>query len=403
MRVPSWLSPWWQARRTVAGLALQPNGASWVVMAGTHKAPDTLCCAECVDIPADVQVATGPSWDAQAGGEWLRGLLRAQDHRLDGICFSVDDACVKTYTFGLPQVLRGDDLHFQLMAELEALHAEGLSQMCVAYAPVGSVAADAQPSAVQRYRVGVIARAHINGLEQMARAAGVRVWAIEPRADAVERIQNAELLSMLPSASVALGLSCDTAFGLALGAWTNTGLRFSPSRAQQARQMQLTWWTRTALASSVGALLGGVLAVFLALWPRPSVSTSDVQTSQRVLDAAKQEEQVLRGQLQQAQSLAQWWRTQASWQHHTVQWSRVLAQEAHGVWVSQVQLKDGHWVLQGEALSSAHVHQLLQALKALEIWTHPPHTQRLQLTHGVSTRVMSTWQFRIEADLKAGV
>lgn len=403
MRVPSWLSPWRQARRTVAGLALQPNGASWVVMAGPHKAPDTLCCAECLDIPADVQVATGSAWEVQAGGEWLQSFLRAGDHRIDGICFSVDDVWVKTYTVVLSQALHGDDLHFQLMAELEALHAEGLSQMHVAYAPVGSVAADAQPSAVQRYRVGVIARAHIDGLEQMARAAGVRVWAIEPRADAIERIQNAELVSMLPLASVALGLSCDTAFGLALGAWTNTGLRFSPSRAQQARQMQRTWWTRTALASSVGILLGGVLAVFLALWPRPSVSTSDVQTSQRALEAAKKEALAFEAQLQQAQSLAQWWRTQASWQHHTVQWSRVLAQEVQGVWVSQVQQQDGHWVLQGEALSSAHVHQLLQALKALEIWAHPPHTQRLQFTHGVPTRLVSTWQFRIEADLKPGV
>jgi len=360
-----------------------------------------LCCAERLDLPADLQIGVTAAWDGQAFGAWLRAFLRAQDHQVDGICLSVDDAWVSTYTIGLPQVLNGDDLHFQLMAELEALHPPGLSQMCVAYARVDVASTQEPPSAVQRYRVGVVAQAHVQALEQMARTAGVPVWAIEPRADAVQRTQDNDLLSALPEASVALGLQCDAAFGLALGGWADAGLRFSPSRAQQALLTRRAWWARTAATASAGALLACVGVAGWAAWLQPPTDGVDGAASQRALDAAQQEEAALRTQVQQAQALDQWWHAQTAWQQQTAQWGRVLAQQTHGVWVSEVQQHEGHWVVQGEALSSAHVHRLLQALTALEIWSQAPRAQRLQLSHGASTRMASTWQFRIEADLKA--
>jgi len=401
MRVPSWLSLGRQARRTVAAWAWCPDGMDWVVLAGSSRAPDTLCCAERLDLPADLQAGVTAAWDGQAFGQWLRAFLRAQDHQVDGICLSVDDAWVSTYTIGLPQVLNGDDLHFQLMAELETLHPPGLSQMCVAYARVEATSTQEPPSAVQRYRVGVVAQAHVQALEQMARTAGVPVWAIEPRADAVQRTQGNDLLTALPGASVALGLQCDAALGLALGGWADAGLRFSPSRAQQALHTRRVWWARTAAAASAGALLTCVGVAGWAAWLQSPTDGVDVAASLRALDAAQQEEAALRTQVQQAQALTQWWHAQTAWQHQTAQWGRVLAQQAHGVWVSEVQQHEGHWVVQGEALSSAHVHQLLQALTALEIWAQAPRAQRLQLSHGASTRMASTWQFRIEADLKA--
>ena len=400
MRFPSWLRPWRQTRRTVAGCVLRPDGMDWVVLAGSSMAPDTLCCAEQLDIPADLQAGVTAAWDGQAFGQWLRAFLRGQDHSIDGICMSVNDAWVSTYTIGLPQVLNGDDLHFQLMAELEALHLPGLSQMCVAYARVDVASTQEPPSAVQRYRVGVVAQAHVQVLEQMARTAGVPVWAIEPHADAVQRTQQNDLLAALPAASVAVGLQCDAAFGLALGSWADAGLRFSPSRAQQALQTRRAWWARTAAAASAGALLACVGVSGWAAWLQPPTDGVDVAASQRALDAAKQQELALRTQVQQTQALTQWWHAQTALQHQTAQWGRVLAQQAHGVWVSEVQQHEGHWVVQGEALSSAHVHQLLQALTAVDIWTRAPRAQRLQLSHGASTRMASTWQFRIEADLK---
>ena len=401
MRVPTWLTPWRQTRRTVAGCVLRPDGMDWVVLAGPPSAPDTLCCAEQLDIPVALQADAATAWDGPAFGQWLRSFLRAHDHPIDGICMSVDDAWVSTYTVGLAQALRGDDLHFQLMAELEALHLPDLSQMCVAYARVDLALTQEPPSAVQRYRVGVVAQAHVQALEQMARTAGVPVWAIEPRADAVQRTQDKDLLSALPGASVALSLQCDAALGLALGGWADACLRFSPSHAQQALHTRRAWWARTAATASAGALLACVAVAGWAAWLQPPTDGVDVVTSQRALDAAQQEEAALRTQVQQAQALSEWWHAQTAWQHQTAQWGRVLAQQAHGVWVSEVRQHEGHWAVQGEALSSAHVHQLLQALTALDIWTQAPRAQRLQLSHGASTRMASTWQFRIEADLKA--
>lgn len=399
MHVPSWLSPWRQVRRTVAGLALQAGGVDWVIMAGTPLAPDTLCCAEHLKLPVQLQTALAAG-NMQAVGAWLRGFVRERDHQVEGVCLAVDDAWVSTYMVNLPQALSGDDVHFQLMAELEALHVQGLSHTCVAYTPVAADLTPESLSAVQRYQVGVIAQARVEALEHMAQAADMRVLAIEPSAEAVQRTQSSDNLSALPVASVALGLQCEVAFGLALGAWTNTGLRFSPSPAQQARHMRRLWWTRTAAVLSVGVVSGGVLAAGLATWSMSPTDRPDAAASQRALNAAKQEELALRTQVQQAQARTQWWRTQTAWQHRTVQWSQVLAQHAHGVWVSQVHQQDRHWVVQGEALSSAHMQQLLHALNALDIWAQAPHAQRLQLTQDAATRVMATWQFRIEADLK---
>jgi hypothetical protein len=368
-------------------------------MAGTPLAPDTLCCAEHLVWPAELQAAR-LAGNMQAVGEWLRGFLRERDHQVEGVCLAVDDAWVSTYRVNLPQALSGDDVHFQLMAELETLHAQGLSQMCIAYTPVAAALVPESPLAVQRYQVGVVAQARVEALEHMVRAAEMRVLAIEPSAEAVQRTQGSDNLSALPVASVALGLQCEVAFGLALGAWIDTGLRFSPSPAQQARQMRRLWLTRTAATVGAGVVAGGVLAAGLAAWSMSATDRPDAAANQRALNAAKQEELALRTQLQQVKTRTQWWRTQTAWQHRTVQWSQVLAQHAHGVWVSQVYQQDRHWVVQGEALSSAHVQQLLQALNALDIWVQAPQAQRLQLTQGAATRVMATWQFRIEADLK---
>jgi len=200
-----------------------------------------------------------------------------------------------------------------------------------------------------------------------------------------------------------LDLQCDAALGLALGGWADPCLRFSTNRTPQEAHTRCAWWTRTAATISAGALLACVGVAGWAAWSQPPTDGLDVEANQRVLDAAKQEELALRTQVQHTQALTQWWHTQTAWQNQTAQWGRVLAQQAHGVWVSQVQQHDGHWVVQGEALSSAHVHQLLQALTALDIWIQAPRAQRLQLSHGTSTRMVSTWQFRIEADLKASL
>ena len=402
MRIPSWLTPWRQARRAVAGMAIGLDGVDWVVMTGSSSAPDGLCCAERLDVPAWMH-HHAKVLDAQALGHWLRAFLRARDHQVDGIGLSVEEAWLTYHELDLAQGLQGDDLHFQLLADLRALYPQGLSELCVAYECLGAVSVDDKPATSQRYRVAVIARERIDALEQMARHAGLQVLAIEPSAQAVRRTQDSAHLSALPVASAALGLQCEAALGVALGAWSATSLSFSPSRQQQARRVRHTLWTQMATRLGAGALLGSVLAVCLSFFAVWQDDGADAAATVHALDTAKQEALAAQAQWQQSHTLAHWLRTQTTLQQHTVQWSRVLSQEAHGVWVSEVQQRDGHWVVQGEALSSAHVHHLLQQLKALDIWAQAPRALRMQFTHAASARAMSTWQFRIEADLKASL
>jgi hypothetical protein len=399
MRIPFWLTPWRQTRRTVAGLALHPGGVVAVILTGSLSAPDTVCHAKYLGAPDALHPSGADASDAQALSQGLRAFLQSHDQPLAGLCVCVDDAWVHTYTLGLPQALRGDDLHFQLMAELDAVHPEGVSHQCVAYTRVVDASAQAQISAVQRYRVSVMAQARVEALAHMASRVGVRVLAIETAADAGQRWQNNDRQPVVPEAIQALGWPCEEALGAALGAWTGDALSFSPSPAQHARRARHLWWTCTAASVSAGALLG-CLGAWAIGWAVPPHDQPEVAASQRALDAAQQEALALQTQWQQAQALTQWWRSQLLGQQHSVQWSRVLAQETHGIWVSQVQQQDGHWVMQGEALSATHVHQLLQALTALGIWRQAPQAQRLQLVHGGTSSAMFTWQFRIEADLK---
>lgn len=402
MRIPSWLMRGRQAPRTVAGLALGTEGADWVVMTGSPSAPDGLCCAERLPVPPWL-LDGSEIVDAQGLGVWLRAYVQDRDHQVDGVFLSVDTAWVSEYLIPLPQALQGDDLHFQLMAELQTLWPGPLADVCVAYEPADVVASAEGRSALRNYRVGVIARAHVLALEQVAHAAGLRVLAIEPSAHAVQRTQMPERLSALPVASTALGLQCEVALGLALGAWFPGTLSFSPSRAQRAQYRRHAWWTRMATGAGAGALLGCALAVCLSWFTAWQDGGADATEVAQALQMAKQTEAAVQAEWLQSQALTDWLRTQASLQQHTMQWSRVLAQEARGVWVSGVQQQDGHWVVQGEALSSAHVHHLLQQLKALDIWAQAPHAMRMQFTRAASSRVMSTWQFRIEADLKASL
>jgi hypothetical protein len=402
MRVPSWRKPWQPIRRTVAGLAFQPDGVDGVILTGSVSAPDAVCRVERWHAASARQPLGAAPWDVEVFGQRLSAFLQAHGQPLDGLCVCVDDAWVNTYTIDLPQVLRGDDLDFQLMAELDALHPAGLSQMRVAYTRMDEGSSTEQTAAVQPYRVGVMAQAHVEALEQMARRAGMRVVAIEAATDARQRTRDHEFQSVLPSGTLALGWRSEAALGAALSLWTGTGLSFSPSRAQHTRHTRHVWAVRTAASASAGVFLGCVAAWALG-WALPQDAQPDPLASQRALDAAKQEAAALQTQWQQAQALTQWWRSQTTAQQHSVQWSRVLVQASHGIWVSQLEQQNGHWVVQGEALSSAHVHQLLQALAALDIWHHAPDVQRLQLMHGSARPGVFTWQFRIEADLKDSV
>jgi hypothetical protein len=81
----------------------------------------------------------------------------------------------------------------------------------------------------------------------------------------------------------------------------------------------------------------------------------------------------------------------------------VLSQSAQGVWVVSVKQQGTRWTVQGEALSSTHAQQLVQQLKALDIWAQRPELPQLQVLPAASTTGLPVWQFRIEADLKVGV
>jgi hypothetical protein len=98
-----------------------------------------------------------------------------------------------------------------------------------------------------------------------------------------------------------------------------------------------------------------------------------------------------------------WFKDRQHVQSQSLKWSRVLSHAAQGVWVASVKQQGTRWIVQGEALSSSHAQQLVQQLKALDIWAQAPELPQLQVMPAVSTTGLPVWQFRIEADLKVGV
>jgi hypothetical protein len=296
--------------------------------------------------------------------------------------------------------LSPDDVAFQLQAEVQSLLPDYATEVCMDY----SLDSEPAPAGEQRYLVQAAPRLRVDALQRVAQLAGLNVAAVEPRQDAVHRTALGDTLAALPQASTALALQCDEAFGLALRAWHDEGANFLPHRENTQHVLRRAWLLGVAVCAMGGAFLAAGFAMVMASAAESKQPhASDVVASARAFDEAQKAHAHTKALHERRAEQTSWLKARQDLQSQSLQWSRVLSQAAHGVWVASVKQQGTRWTVQGEALSSKHAQQLVQQLKALDIWAQAPELPQLQVMPAVSTTGLPVWQFRIEADLKVGV
>ena len=395
----SWLPRSRQRRLSVLGLDVGPDVCSVVVLSGSLSEPDSVSCAERLDLP-DGLVAHGEVLRSEALGLWLKSFLEAGDHQPEVAYVGLSDAWVSNHLVTLAAGLSAADVAFQLQAEVQSLLPAHAPEVCIDFVPDTEPA----PAGQQRYLVQATARPLLEAMQQVAHVAGLTAKAVEPRGDAAQRVEQGQAFAQLPAASVALALQCHEAFGLALRAWHDHGANFLPHQAEAQHVLRRAWLLGLAVCSMGGAVLAAGFAIVIASAAETKYQhMGDVAASARAYDAAHKAHAHAKSlQARQAEQ-ARWLKARKDLQSQSLKWSRVLSQSAQGVWVASVKQQGTHWTVQGEALSSSHAQKLVQQLKGLDIWAQAPELPQLQVMPAVSTTGMPVWQFRIEADLKAGV
>lgn len=399
MRWTSWLPRSRPPRRCVVGLDLGPDICSLVVLSGTPDQPDTVCCAERLN-PPDGLVAHGEVLQSMALGQWLRAYLDEGDYQPTLIYMGLDGACVSNHVVTLVAGLSPEDVAFQLQADVQSVLPTDAAEVCIDY----DLETESAPAGEQRYLVQAAPRWQVEVLQRVALAAGLTVAAVEPRQDAAHRTERSRALHGLPQVSVALALQCDEAFGLALRAWHEEGINFLPHRANTQHMLRRAWLLGLAAWAIGGAFLAAGFALVVAsAAENRQPHMRDVTAVARAYEDATQAHVKAKAQEARRLELMRWFQTRQALQAQSWQWGRVFSQTAKGVWVANVKQQGARWTVHGEALSSTHAQQLVQQLKALDIWSKAPELPQLQVMPAVSTTGLPVWQFRIEAELKVGV
>ncbi len=399
MRWTSWLPRPRPRRLSVLGLDVGPDACSVVVLSGSPSHPDSVCCAERLNLPEGL-VAHGEVLRSEALGLWLKSFLEAGDYQPEAAYMGLSGALVSNHLVTLTAGLSQADVAFQLQAEVQSLLPAHASEVCIDFMPDTEPA----PAGQQRYLVHAAPRAMVEALQRVAHVAGLVAKAVEPRGDAVQRVEQSHALAQLPAASVALALQCDEAFGLALRAWSDSGTNLLPHQLDAQHVLRRAWLLGVAVCAMGGAVLAASFAMVMAsVAETKHQHMGDVLASARAYDAALKAHEVAKAQQERQAEQARWLKARVDLQSQSLQWSRVLSQSAQGVWVASVKQQGTRWTVQGEALSSSHAQQLVRQLKALDIWAQAPELPQLQVMPAVSTTGLPVWQFRIEADLKVGV
>lgn len=397
-----WTS-WWtlvrSRRRCVVGLDVGPEVCRVVVLGGSPSQPDAVGCAERLALPKG-WVVDGEVLQSAELGQWLRTYLQAGDFRPHMAYIGIDSAHVSNHLITLVAGLSPEDVAFQLQAEVQLLRPDDKTEVCMDYR------LDTEPASAgeQRYWVQAMPRPQVEALQRVAQLAGVKAVVVEPRHDAVRRAERSDVWAVLSQAHMALVLPCEAALGLALRAWHDEGVNFLPSRRDAQHVLRRDRWVGLSVWAMGGVVLAAGLAMvmtWVAETQRPH--RDDVVASARAFEAAQTAHQQAKALQARRAEQARWLQTRDNLQAQTLQWSRVLSQATHGVWVASVKQQGARWTVQGEALSSTHAQQLVHQLKALDIWTQAPELPQLQVTPAVATTGLPVWQFRIEADLKVGL
>ena len=398
MRWTSWLPRSRSPRLSVVGLDIGPEACRLVVLSGSPGQPDSVNCAETLDLP-DGLVAHGEVLQSMALGQWLRHYLEAGDYQPSVVYIGLDSACVSNHLVTLAAGLAADDVAFQLQAQVQSVLPDYAAEVCIDY----TVDTEPVPAGEQGYLVQAAPRPQVQTLQRVAQAAGLKARVIEPRHDAARRTERSHVLAALPQASVALALQCDEAFGLALRAWHDEGANFLPHREDAQHVLRRAWLLGVAVCAMGGVFLAAGFAMVMTTAAQTQYHhLGDVVASSRALEDAQKAHAQAKAVDERRAEQARWLKARQDLQSQSLQWSRVLSHAAQGVWVASVKQQGTRWTVQGEALSSSHAQQLVQQLKALDIWAQAPELPQLQVTPAVSTTGLPVWQFRIEADLKVG-
>jgi Tfp pilus assembly PilM family ATPase len=230
-----------------------------VVLSGSPSQPDSVCCAEILDLP-DGCVVNGKVLQSLALGQWLRTYLDASDYQPTLAFIGLDSACVSNHIVMLAAGLAPDDVAFQLQAEVQSLLSEYAGEVCIDYA----VDTEPAPAGEQGYLVQAAPRPQVEALQRVAQAAGLKAQVIEPRHDAARRTEQSHAFAALPQASVALALQCSEAFGLALRAWHEEGTNFLPYREDAQHVLRRAWLLGVAVCAMGGAFLAAGFAFAMA-------------------------------------------------------------------------------------------------------------------------------------------
>jgi hypothetical protein len=399
MRWTSWLLPARARRQCVVGLDVGPETCSLVVLTGALSHPDTVCCAQRLNLP-DGLVADGEVLQSVALGQWLRTYLDAGDYHPSVAYIGLDSACVSNHIVALAEGLSEEDVAFQLLAEVQSMLPESATEVCIDY----SVDTGPLSAGERTYLVHAAPRSRIEALQRVAQFAGIEARAIEPRHETLRRAEHRQALAAIPQASVDSALQCDVAFHLALRAWHDQGVNFLPHREHAQHMLCRAWLLKMGACALGGAFLAAGIAMLLASATQTRQPRwADTVASARAFDEAHKAHAQAKALDERRSEQVRWFKSRQDLQLQSLQWSRVLSHAAQGVWVSSVKQQDQRWTLQGEALSPTHAQQLVQQLKVLDIWAQAPELPQMQLMHAASSTGLPVWQFRIEADLKGGV
>jgi hypothetical protein len=406
MRWPSWFARTRQRHRCVVGLDVSPDACHWVVLAGPSAHPDRVCCAERLNVPAGL-LAQGEVLRPFELGQWLRVALQHGGHRPKGMALSLDDRWVSHHSVTLATGLSEADVGFQLQADVQSGLADDTPDMCIDY----GIDNAPSPLGEQRYWVQAVPRRLVEVWQQVAASARLEALVLTPRSHAARRAQTDDARTPLRVANHLVSAPCSEALGVALLAWcededgdgVGVGVNFLPHRQKQQQVARRAWLLGAAVCAAGGAMLAlGLAMVALSVPDNTFAHRDEMATSARAYVAAQTSHALATAAQQHNAAQTRWLKNRQALQAQTLLWSRVLSQASQGVWVSGVQQQGTRWTVQGEALTPDHVQHLLQQLKALDIWAQAPELPHLQTQTAASTTGLPVFQFRMEAELKAG-
>jgi hypothetical protein len=379
MRWPFWLPRSRPRRLCVVGLDVGPEVYRLAVLVGTPTRPESVCCAEPLSLPEGL-VAHGEVLQPLALGQWLHAYLQAKGYQPQAMCIGLNDAWVSHHTVSLTAGLSKDDVVFQLQAEVQSALPDGAAEVCVDY----DVIPEPAEAGELLYQVQALSRARMETVLRVAESAGWLALVVAPR-------------------RAALASPYDEAFGLALGAWRETAVNFLPHRSFMQALLPYVWWLRVGVSVIVAtSLTAGSVGVFFSVPETKPQHTDQWVSAARAHEAAQQAHTQAKAAQQRGAEQSHWLKAHQALPSQSLQWSRVLGQASQGVRVVRLTQQAAHWTVHGEALSPSHAQQLVAQLKALDIWAQAPELLQLHVMPAASSAGLPVWQFRIEANLKAG-